>query len=112
MTFSTTRKEKFLKYFFDQKDRTFHPENNSLSTWKFSRHFLVSSSQQAFESSWIVEGQGLFLLVFVLSHSSSSPLVPEPVVMLLQLLKYSRFGYEQTMQNPENSVRTVNVKVY
>jgi len=71
----TGQREKFLKYFVDQKEEEFIPENKGLSVWKKTRHFLASKSN---EGEWIIEGS-----------------VPEPIAMFLQLIRYSRLGYDE-----------------
>jgi len=75
---STGQREKFLKYFFDREDRKYVPENKGLTVWRWSRHFLVPTSDETSEDWWQVEGS-----------------VPEPVVMFLQLIRYSIHGYKE-----------------
>lgn len=53
MTFKTGKREKFLKYFYDQQESEYKPETAGLTTWKWTRHFLASKLNQG---EWIVEG--------------------------------------------------------
>lgn len=59
-------------YLWDEQEREFVNDESVDRHWKFSRHFLASKSNHGH---WIVEGD-----------------IPEPVVMGLQLMRYTRLG--------------------
>jgi hypothetical protein len=59
-------------YLWDEQEREFVNDESVDRHWKFSRHFLASKSNHGH---WIIEGD-----------------IPEPVVMGLQLMRYTRLG--------------------
>lgn len=54
MTFKVGRREKFLKFFYDEKEKEYRSEIEGLTNWKWTRHFLASK---------LNEGKN-FLLIF------------------------------------------------
>jgi hypothetical protein len=81
MIFKNGQREKMLKYFFDPKEREYRPEISLYTQWKWTRHFLASKGG---EGEWAVEGE-----------------VPEPVIMFLQMIRYSRLGYRRVTEYEE-----------
>ncbi|KAL6071663.1 PH domain-containing protein [Balamuthia mandrillaris] len=63
----------FLVYKWNRKEREYQTDDPAL-TWKWTRHFLACKNASG---EWIVEGE-----------------VPEPVVMMLQILRYIRCDEE------------------
>ena len=65
-----------LEYVYQEDVREYHSsDGDAQRTWKWTRHFLARKEGRG---EWIMEGQ-----------------VPEPVVMLLQLMTESRFMSDQ-----------------
>jgi len=77
-------------YLFCAKNREYLSEDSS-NEWKWSRHFLASKED---EPEWIVEGE-----------------IPEPVVMLLQMMRYYIRSTKTIVVNGRQNISSDDVSV-